>query len=91
MHGNEKSKQQNLIEEFAPDYSEDEIGRLTEIEYETANLLHEIAQEREHAEQAELVRSFEEELERLFATIKPGEPDADGESVPVNPPGWPAL
>jgi hypothetical protein len=59
--------------EFEPEFTEIEIGRLTDAEYETANLRHEMFLEKERAEREALDREFEEVLEQLFKTIRAGD------------------
>jgi hypothetical protein len=54
---------------FEADFNEIEIGRLTEAEYELANLRHEMFLEKERAEREMLDREFEAELEQLLKTI----------------------
>lgn len=73
--------------EIEADFSEIEIGRLTEAEYELANLRHELFLERERAERETLDREFEEELDQLLKTIRPG----DAETASSDPPDWPGL
>lgn len=76
-----------IEEDYEADFTEVEIGRLTEAEYELANLRHEQFLERERAERERLDREFEEELESLWKTI-----GADGKDAPPNGPlGWPAF
>jgi hypothetical protein len=55
---------------FEAEFDEIEIGRLTEAEYELANLRHEMFLEKERAERETLDREFEEELEQLLETIR---------------------
>ena len=59
--------------DFEPEFTEVEIGRLTDAEYEMANLRHEMFLEEERAEREALVRKFEEELEQLLETIRAGD------------------
>jgi hypothetical protein len=73
--------------DFEADFSEIELGRLTQAEYEFANLRHELFLEREHAEREILDREFEEELGQLLKTISAG----DAETATSDPPGWPGL
>ena len=72
---------------FEADFSEIEIGRLTQAEYEFANLRHELFLEKERAERETLDREFEEELGQLLKTISAG----DAEIATTDPPGWPGL
>ena len=73
--------------DFEADFSEIEIGRLTQAEYEFANLQHELFLEKERADQETLDREFEEELGQLLKTISAG----DAETATSDPPGWPGL
>lgn len=69
----EKSTDQEAMHQlsgFEAEFSEIEIGRLTEAEYELANLRHEMFLEKERAERERLEREFEEELEQLLETIR---------------------
>ena len=56
-----------------PDFTEIEIGRLTDAEYEMANLRHEMFLKKERAERETLDREFEQELEQLLKTIRAGD------------------
>ncbi len=69
------------------EYSEVEIGRLTEAEYELANLEHELFLEQERADQKRLDRDFELELDQLIKTIRTDEDKAPAD----DPPGWPGF
>ena len=73
--------------DFEPDFNEIEIGRLTEAEYEVANLRHELFLVREHEEMEILEREFEQELSQLFSMTRA---DEVGRNQP-DPPGWPGL
>jgi len=73
--------------DFEPDFDEIEIGRLTEAEYEAANLHHELFLAREREEMEVLEREFDEELRQLFSLIRA---DEVGRDQP-DPPGWPGL
>jgi hypothetical protein len=69
----EKNPDQEAMDQltsFEAEFDEIEIGRLTEAEYELANLRHEMFLEKERAEQEMLDREFEEELEQLLKTIR---------------------
>lgn len=55
---------------FEAEFDEIEIGRLTEAEYELANLRHEMFLEKERTGRETLDREFEEELEQLLKTIR---------------------
>lgn len=59
--------------DFEPDFTEVEIGHLTDAEYEMANLRHEKFLEEERAEREALDREFEEELEQLLKTSRTGD------------------
>lgn len=82
--------EQNVVQaddDYEADFMEIEIGRLTEAEYELANLRHEQFLERERAERERLDCEFEAELESLWKTI-----GADGKEAPASdPPGWPGF
>jgi hypothetical protein len=69
-HGRQAAEQDSELE---PDFTEIEIGRLTDAEYEIANLRHEMFIEKERAEREALDREFQEELEQLLKTIKAGD------------------
>jgi hypothetical protein len=71
--------------DFEPEFDEIEIGRLTEAEYEAANLRHELFLVREREETEILEREFEQELSQLFSLTKA---DEVGREQP-DPPGWP--
>lgn len=74
-----------IEDDYEVDFTEAEIGRLTEAEYELANLRHEQFLEQERVERERLDREFEKELEALWKTI-----GADGKEAPAgDPPGWP--
>ncbi len=86
----EKNTDQEALDQlsgYEADFDEIEIGRLTEAEYELANLRHEIFLKKERAELEMLDRGFEEELEQLLKTIRAD----DGQAVASDPPGWPGL
>ena len=80
-----ESRKERACEE--PEYSEVEIGRLTEAEYELANLENELFLEQERADREPLDREFEQELDRLIKTIRADEDKASAD----DPPGWPGL
>lgn len=77
--------------DFGEEFDDIEIRPMTEEEYAAANLAHEAFLERERAEREELARGFEEELDALIETIKPGEPPNAAEAAQADPPGWPDL
>jgi hypothetical protein len=54
------------ISDFEPEFNEIEIGRLTEAEYEAANLRHELFLVRERQEMEIFERELDEELSQLF-------------------------
>jgi len=90
MNNETRTNGQQMIEqdsEFEPDFTDVEIGRLIDAEYEMANLRHEIFLEEERAERETLDREFEEELEQLLKTIKV----EDSQTAESDPPGWPGL
>ena len=68
------------------DYSEIEIGRLDEAEYETANRRFEAFLQREREELELLERDFAEELEQLLNLIRKNRTDPA-----ADPTGWPDL
>ncbi|MGE0133458.1 MAG: hypothetical protein AB7U82_35730 [Blastocatellales bacterium] len=88
MDDQTRSDNQQLLEnefDFEPDFDEIEIGRLTEAEYEAANLRHELFLVRELEEMEVLEREFDEELSQLFSMTRA---DDVGRNQP-DPPGWP--
>lgn len=90
MDDQTRSDNRKVIESssgFEPEFDEIEIGRLTEAEYEAANLRHELFLAREREETEILEREFEQELSQLFSLTKA---DEVGREQP-DPPGWPGL
>jgi hypothetical protein len=90
MDDQTRSDNRQLFEDestFEPDFDEIEIGRLTEAEYEAANLRHELFLAREREEMEVLEREFDEELRQLFSLTRA---DEVGREQP-DPPGWPGL
>lgn len=90
MDDQTRSDNHQLLEgesDFEPDFEEIEIGRLTEAEYEVANLRHELFLAHEREELEVLEREFDEELSQLFSMTKA---DDVGRNQP-DPPGWPGL
>lgn len=90
MNDQTRSDNHQLLEgesDFEPDFNEIEIGRLTEAEYEAANLRHELFLVREHEEMEILERKFEQELSQLFSMTRADEVDRNQ----PDPPGWPGL
>lgn len=90
MDDQTRSDNRQLLEsefDFEPDFDEIEIGRLTEAEYEAANLRHELFLAREREEIEVLEREFDEELRQLFSLTRA---DEVGREQP-DPPGWPGL
>lgn len=90
MDDQTRSNNRQLLEsefDFEPDFDEIEIGRLTEAEYEAANLRHELFLVREREEMETLEREFDEELSQLFSMTRA---DDVGRNQP-DPPGWPGL
>ena len=75
------------LADLAPDFSEIEIGRATDEEYELALLHHEQARAREREAMVTLERELEEELLRLFRLSS----GAEVEFEQPDPPGWPGL
>ena len=90
MDDQTRSDNRKVIEspsDFEPEFDEIEIGRLTEAEYEAANLRHELFLVREREEAEILEREFEQELSQLFSLTRA---DEVGREQP-DPPGWPGL
>ena len=81
MNGAQEALDQQA--DFEADFSEIEIGRLTQAEYEFANLQHELFLEKERAERETLDREFEEELGQLMKTIR----TEDVKTAKSDPPG----
>jgi hypothetical protein len=73
--------------EYEADFREVEIGRLSEAEYELANLQHQTFLEKERIERERLDREFEDELNQLLKTLK----SEDDDTAKGDPPGWPGL
>ena len=73
------------------DFSEEELPPLSDEELREANRRSEIFLEQERAEREVLAEQFEEELDALFATIKPGDRKPEEEKGGNDPPGWPDL
>jgi hypothetical protein len=71
------------------DFGDEELPPTTEEEMREVNLRSEILLELERAEQEALAEQFEEEIDALFATIKPGEADPKEKKEGDDPPGWP--
>lgn len=74
---------------YEADFSDEELPPTSEEEMREINLRSAIFLEQERAEQEALAEQFEEELDALFATIKPGEADPEEEKDGDDPPGWP--
>ena len=90
MNDQTRSDNHQLLEgesDFEPDFDEIEIGRLTEAEYEAANLRHELFLVREREEMDILEREFEQELSQLFSLTKADEVDRNQ----PDPSGWAGL
>lgn len=90
MNDQSRSDDRKVLEglpAFAPEFNEVEIGRLTEAEYETANLRHELFLEREREEMETLEQELDEELSQLFSLTQADGVDHDQ----PDPPGWPGL
>ena len=85
MNGAQEALDQQA--DFEADFSEIEIGWLTQAEYEFANLRHELFLEKERAELEMLDREFEEELGQLMKIIR----TEDVKTAKSDPPGWPGL
>lgn len=77
--------------EAGNDFSDEELPPLSDEEQREMNLRSEIFLEQERAEREALAEQFEEELDALFATIKPGDRKTDEEKAGDDPPGWPDL
>jgi hypothetical protein len=71
----------------APEYTEAEIGILTDEEYEAARLRHERFLLHEQEEMETLEQEFDEELNQLFSLTHEDEIENDQ----TDPPGWPGL
>lgn len=69
------------------EFTEDEIGTLTEEEFEAAQLRHEMFLIREQKEVETLEQEFEEELNQLMSLTH----DDETENEQPDPPGWPGL
>ncbi len=70
---------------FADDeYTENEIGRMTEGEYEFANRRFQAFLEQEQEERGRLESEFADEIEQLFAMLGKNRADPN-----ADPPGWP--
>lgn len=77
--------------DYEADFSDEDLPPASEEEMREINLRSEIFLEQERAEQEALAEQFEEELDALFAMIKPGEADPEQEKDGGYPPGWPDL
>lgn len=66
------------------DYTEIEIGRMTDGGYELANQRFQAFLEQEKEEHGRLEREFADELEQLFAMLRKNRADPN-----ADPPGWP--
>jgi hypothetical protein len=73
------------------DFGDEELSPMSDEEVRESNLRSEIFLEQERAEREALAEQFEEELDALFATIKPGEADPEEDEGGDVPPGWPDL
>jgi hypothetical protein len=72
-------------------FGDEELPPMSEEEMRESNLRSEIFLEQERAEREALAEQFEEELDALFATIKPGEADPEEDDGGDDPLGWPDL
>lgn len=68
------------------EYTEIEIGRMTEGEYELANRRFQAFLEKEQEERGRLERDFADELDQLFAMLRKNRDDPN-----TDPPGWPEF
>ena len=75
--------------DYEAGFSDEDLPPASEEEMREINLRSEIFLEQERAEQEAFAEQFEEELDALFATIKPGEADPEQEKDEDYPPGWP--
>lgn len=72
-------------------FGDEKLPPMSEEDLRESNLRSEIFLEQEHAEREALAEQFEEELDALFDTIKPGEADPEEDEGGDDPPGWPDL
>lgn len=72
---------------FAGEFTEAEIGALTEDEFEAAQLRHERFLIREQEEMDTLEQEFDEDLTQLFSLTH----DDEMKQEQPDPPGWPGL
>jgi len=94
MTGNKHAQRNELPDDWGEagnDFNGEELPPLSDEEQREMNLRSEIFSEQERAEREALAEQFEEELDALFATIKPGERRTDEENAGNDPPGWPDL
>jgi len=94
MTGNKQRQRDELPDDWRDagnDFSDEELPPLSDEEQREMNLRSELFLEQERAEREALAEQFEEELDALFATIKPGDRRADAEKAGDDPPGWPDL
>lgn len=94
MTGNKHAQRDELPDDWGGagnDFNDEELPPLSDEEQREMNLRSEIFLEQERAEREALAEQFEEELDALFATIKPGERRTDEEKTGNDPPGWPDL
>ncbi|MEP7342648.1 MAG: hypothetical protein ABI977_33275 [Acidobacteriota bacterium] len=75
--------------DYDTNFSDEELPPTPEEEMREINLRSAIFLEQERAEQEAIAEEFEEELDALFATIKPGEVDPEEEKDGDDPSGWP--
>lgn len=78
-------------EDYGGGFNDDELPPLFEEELRESTLQAEIFLEQERVEREALAEQFEEELDALFAVIKPGEKEQREEVAEEYPPGWPDL
>jgi len=94
MTGNKHAQHNELRDDWGSagnNFNDEELPPLSDEEQREMNLRSEIFLEQERAEREALAEQFEEELDALFATIKPGERRTDEEKAGNDPPGWPDL
>jgi hypothetical protein len=94
MTSNKKAQRDELPNDWGgteDDFSEEELPPLSEEELRETNRRSDIFLEQERAEREALAEQFEEELDALFATIKPGDRKPEEEKGGNDPPGWPDL
>lgn len=77
--------------DYEANFGDEELPPTSEEEMREVNLRSETFLEQERGECEALAEQFEEELDALFAMIKPGEDDPGEGRGGDDPPGWPDL